>query len=157
LLSKAQGLVELEIDHELNKKQEENENEMYVDINGDGGDFYLYPYLPYEIKKNNLKENEHKETHHNDENVNKYVIFKSKHNSAIMLDGAQVIHGVDRFKPNELPPLFAANHHYNIRYDDKSQKWILIDSKNNFLRSYSKTDVKLMVVWNQVKLNLFFV
>jgi hypothetical protein len=142
-------LVELELDNELKDKQ--NEKEIYVDINGDGGDFYLYPYLPYDIKKSNFKENGHKEKHYENENLNKYVIFKSKHNSAILLDGGQVIHGVDRFKPNELPPLFAANHHYNIKYVDKSQTWTLFDSKNNFLKSYSKTDVKLMVVWNQVK------
>jgi len=108
----------------------------------------LYPYLRYETKKRD-KNNEIEHHHYEDENLNKYVILKSAHNSAVLFDGAQVIHGVDRFKPNELPPLFlASNHHYNIKYEDQTQRWLLTDSKNNYLKSYSKTDVKLMVVWN---------
>ena len=111
----------------------------------------MYPYLPYPKTKKehtNNKEDKLKESHFENENLNKYVILKSKHNTAVMLDGAQIIHGVDRFKPQELPPLFATNHHYSIKFDAQSTKWILNDSKNNFLKSYNKNDVKLMIVWN---------
>ena len=147
-----QGLVEIDLETGggSSSKVRTDSNE-YVDINGDGGDFYLYPYLPYDIDEQLPP---HKATNSNEqkrfayENLNKYVILKSAHNSAVILDGAQVIHGVDRFKPQELPPLFATNHLYNIKYDEAAKKWILIDSKNNFLRNYNRNDVKLMVVWN---------
>ena len=104
------------------------------------GNFYFYPYLP--IINDNSKEK-------NDENVNKYVILKSKSNSIIMLDGSQVIHGVDRFKPGDFPPLFASNnHHYKIKFNKPNSQWYLYDSKGNKLKTYSKNDVRLMVVWN---------
>jgi hypothetical protein len=130
-IHQVQGFVELELDPrraDFDPKQDE-----YVEINGDGGDFYLYPYLS--------------DSQTNAENFNKYIILKSRHNSLVLLDGAQVSHGVDRYKANQLPPLFSASHHYNIKFDDL--KWTLSDSKQQYLRSYSKLEVKLQVVWNQ--------
>lgn len=117
-----------------------DENTEHSDLNGDGADFYFYPYLPSDNKKEST----------NNENpyANKYVILKPTHNSAIFLDGAQVIHGLDRYKPDDLPPLFAASHHYTIKYDKTYSMWHLIDSRNNLLRSYYKNDVKLMLAWN---------
>jgi hypothetical protein len=114
-----------------------------VDLNGDGGDFYFYPYLPHKLPGHELEEPEYSY-----ENVNRYVILKSVPNSVILLDGAQVIHGVDRFKPNELPPLFGHKHDYKINFDATSNKWHLFDSQNTHLKSYSKNEVKLLVSWN---------
>jgi hypothetical protein len=112
-----------------------------VDLNGDGGDFYFYPYLPEKVSKASVLEEVNK-------NANKYVILKSVPNAAVLLDGAQVIHGVDRWKPNELPPLFGHNHHYTIRYDEKADLWLLFDSQGTQLKSYYQNEVRLHVVWN---------
>ena len=114
----------------------------FVDLNGDGGDFYFYPYLPLSSKRADGS------TEYSKENISKYVILKSVPNSAIMLDGAQIIHGVDRYKPNELPPLFGHNHHYRINFDKSADRWYLYDSQNSYLKSYYKADVKILVVWN---------
>jgi len=78
----------------------------FVDWEGEGGDFYFYPYKQLESTEklnDSIKDV-----------TNKYVILKREYNSAIILDGAQVIHGVDRYRPDDLPPLFATNHHYTI-------------------------------------------
>lgn len=115
----------------------------YVDLNGEGGDFYFYPYLPVQ-KKNPLSQ----EDEISKENVNKYIILKQVPNSAIVLDGAQIIHGVDRYRYYDIPPLFSHNHHYKIRFNKDRNLWVLYDYKENELRSYYKNDVKLMVVWN---------
>lgn len=141
-IPQVQGFNWLDLE-EYQSKESILDKEEYVDISGDGGDFYFYPYLPT-IKKNPLtNENENSR-----ENVNKYVILKQRPNSAIMLDGAQVIHGVDRYKYYDLPPLFSHNHHYTIKYEKNRNLWYLYDSQNNHLRSYYKNDIKLMVVWN---------
>ena len=141
------------------QKEDINFKKEFVEWTGEGGDFYLYPYLESFEKELLDGDNEKKD--------NKYVILKREYNSAIILDGAQVIHGVDRYRPSDLPPLFATNHHYTIKFEsfinqyfpqnykpksikfrfDQNQ-WILRDFKNNYLRSYYKDDVKLMVVWN---------
>lgn len=121
----------------------------YVDKDGDGGDFYFYPYLPVKIDQKPAEdESDHSRDQYSEENVNKYVILRSVRNSAILLDGAQIIHGVDRYKSYDLPPLFASNHHYNIRFDKQSNYWQLYDYQNNLLRRYYKNDVKLMLAWN---------
>ena len=109
----------------------------FVNGFGEGGDFYLYPYL--EDKFND--ENKHR-------NINNYVIIKQLYDSMILLDGAEVIHGVDRYRHNDLPPLFSHNHHYTIRFDKNRNKWLLNDFKNDLLNEYSKNDVKLLVVSN---------
>lgn len=135
-----QGLSAVELG-----ESKENSKEEYVDLEGDGGDFYLYPYLP-QLK--NEKDNDNPNDKYSYENLSKYVMLKLNSNQVVLLDGAEVIHGVDRYKPNDLPPLYSANHHYNMRYDDKNGIWNLFDSKNELLRSYSKDDVKLMIAWN---------
>lgn len=81
--------------------------------------------------------------------MKKYVIMKSIDNSAMILDGAQVMHGVDRYKPNDLPPLFGnVNHHYTLKIEPTSSQWQLYDFENNLLRRYEKSDPKLALVWN---------
>lgn len=117
--------------------------EEYVDMNGEGGDFYFYPYKE-QLKKNPMTNGEEV----SQENAKKYVILKQVPNSAIVLDGAQVIHGVDRYRHYDIPPLFSHNHHYKIRFDKQTNMWILYDFQDNELRNYYKNDVKLMVVWN---------
>lgn len=114
----------------------------YVDLNGEGGDFYFYPYLPQLVETNDGKHEKSKE------NMQKYVILKSIPNSAVLLDGAQVIHGVDRYKPNEVPPLFGHSHHYTINYDKNAERWYLYDSQNEYLKSYYQNDLKILVSWN---------
>jgi hypothetical protein len=121
----------------------------YVDVNGDGGDFYFYPYLPELRVEEEL--NGVKSEHVSKENVNKYVILKSKSNSIIMLDGSQVIHGVSRFKPNQIPPLFSNdNHHYKIKFNKQDYKWYLYDSKDKILKTYPKNEARIMLVWNSL-------
>jgi hypothetical protein len=115
----------------------------YVDLNGDGGDFYFYPYLP-----NFFKDSESGKEHKTYENVEKYIILKSKPNSVILLDGAQVIHGIDRYKPNQHPPLYSHSHQYTIKFDKKTQLWYLYDLESTLLTTYYKEEPKLMVVWN---------
>ena len=139
-----QSLTNLYLDDDL---VEDIEYE-YVDVNGDGGDFYFYPYLPQvKQEKNSNGEDVRFVTK---ENLNKYIILKSKTNSVIMLDGSQITHGVDRFKPRKpAPPLFASkNHHYKIKFNSKESKWYLFDSKEKNLNTYAKNEVRLMAVWN---------
>jgi hypothetical protein len=139
-----QSLTNLYLDDDL----VDNLEYEYVDVNGDGGDFYFYPYLPQvKLEKNS---NGDPVQFLSKENLNKYIILKSKSNSVIMLDGSQVTHGVDRFKPKKAaPPLFASkNHHYKIKYNSEESKWYLFDSKEKNLNTYSKNEVRLMVVWN---------
>lgn len=141
-IPQVQGFNWLDLEEYGTNKPASTQDE-YVDIHGDGGDFYFYPYLPKFDK--NPKTNEQVISK---ENVNKYVILKQVPNSAILLDGAQIIHGVDRYKHYDLPPLFSHNHHYTIKFDQNKNLWYLYDVQNNYLRSYYKNDVKLMVVWN---------
>ena len=117
------GISWLNTEYSNNELNEDgNLKKEFVRWDGEGGDFYLYPY------RNNGQKTEDKKTEKNtdksktgesnkkkDTPSNKYVILKREYNSAIILDGAQIIHGVDRYKPNDLPPLFASNHHYTIR------------------------------------------
>ncbi len=117
-----------------------DENTEHLDLNGDGADFYFFPYQSEMLMKNGEEAE--------NPNANKYVILKPTYNSAVFLDGAQVIHGLDRYKPEDLPPLFAASHRYTVRYDQLNKNWHLFDSRNNLLRSYLKNEVKLMLVWN---------
>ena len=63
------------------------------------------------------------------------------------------MHGVDRYRPADLPPLFASvNHHYTLRLDpssaSSSETWLLFDFENNLLRRYSSSELKLLVAWN---------
>ena len=132
-----------------------NLNHELVDWSGEGGDFYLYPYLTDQVenkKESNGDSLDLVETENligqSKSVTNNYVIIKPIYNSAVIFDGAQVIHGVDRYRPDDLPPLFAGNHHYTIRYDQYSNMWNLYDFMNNPLRSYDKNEVKLMVNWN---------
>lgn len=155
-IPQVQGISWLNTEYSNNELNEDgNLKKEFVRWDGEGGDFYLYPY------RNNGQKTEDKKTEKNtdksktgesnkkkDTPSNKYVILKREYNSAIILDGAQIIHGVDRYKPNDLPPLFASNHHYTIRFDQYRNQWYLHDFQNNFLRSYYKDDVKLKVVWN---------
>lgn len=144
-IPQVQGISWLDTESsDSNTPEKANLNKEFVEWYGEGGDFYLYPYLEsnfaIDSKKEDSKEPETKK--------NKYVILKREYNSAIILDGAQVIHGMDRYRPSDLPPLFASNHHYTIRFDQYQKQWNLHDFQNNLLRSYYKDDVKLMVVWN---------
>lgn len=138
-----------------------DENIEHSDLNGDGADFYFYPYL------SDKTDNEEKTG--TNPNGNKYVILKPTYNSAIFLDGAQIIHGLDRYMPDDLPPLFSASHYYTIKYNELDARWLyfliinknmidfffnfgffrhLFDFRNYLLRSYYKDEVKLMLVWN---------
>lgn len=98
------------------RQEQVDENIQHSDLSGDGADFYFYPYLP-DIKKEHQDERDT-----NNPNGNKYIILKPTYNSAIFLDGAQIIHGLDRYIPDDLPPLFAASHHYTIKYNDLDEK-----------------------------------
>lgn len=81
--------------------------------------------------------------------MNKYVILKSIENLAILMDGAQVMHGVDRYRPSDLPPLFGnVNHHYTLRMNPESSSWLLYDFENTLLRRYAKNEPKFVLVWN---------
>lgn len=103
------------LDEVESTQHDENFTHGFVQWDGEGGDFYLYPYVdPEADEKQSEKEGKVAKDAETREQ-NKYVILKRKYNSAIILDGAQVIHGVDRYRPHDLPPLFASNHHYTIR------------------------------------------
>jgi hypothetical protein len=131
-IPQVQGIVWIDLEKEdkiskdTRQKDSVTNGAQYKDINGVGGDFYFYPYLPQLAKRhsrdslNNL-ENEQlvkhstkileetngvgnknfidQEEEDNEfyvqekisyENLNKYIIKKSKHNSGILLEGAQV-------------------------------------------------------------------
>jgi hypothetical protein len=105
--------------HQLDKSEIESE------LNG--GNFYFFPY-----------KQEYKD---------EYLMVKSLYNSAILVDGTQVIHAVERFKSNESTPSFNKNERYYIKYSEKKDEWHLFDSKNNFMRAYPHQDVRVSLVW----------
>lgn len=106
-------------------KHQLDKNEIESELNG--GNFYFFPY-----------KNEYKD---------EYLMVKSQYNSAILVDGTQVIHAVERYKSNESTPSFNKNERYYIKYNDNKDEWNLFDSKNNYMRSYPHQDVRVSLVW----------
>ena len=158
-IPQVQSITNLFLDdaHDDDDDSSQSSGDRYVDVTGEGGDFYFYPYKA-ELKKkptttkvgNGEEESDGgDEFYLSKENVDKYVIERAINNAVVMLDGSQIIHGVDRYRASEQPPLLAFNnHHYTIRFDKAKNAWLVVDSKGNDLMSYAKSDVRLMVVWN---------
>jgi hypothetical protein len=105
--------------HQYNKNAEQSKY--------NGGNFFFYPFT--------------------DEHADKYILLKSKYNSAALLDGTQVVHGVERFKPSEDVPAFMKNRHYQVAFSKADKKWMLYDSGEIFMRNYLPEDLRISLVW----------
>ena len=100
----------------------------------DGGHFYMYPQYKTDVISQNKQLNDD------------YVMLESTYNRAVLFDGAKLIHGVDRFKPNKIK-LLNKNQQYHLSYDAIEKYWKLFDSNNNLLDSYTDDDIQISVVW----------
>ena len=99
-----------------------------------GGHLYLYPQYKTDVFSQTQKLND------------EYIMLASTYNRAAMFDGGLIIHGVDRFKPNEIQ-LLNKTQQYRIKYDSSDEYWKLFDSNNNLINSYTDDDVQVSMVW----------
>ncbi|CAF1011998.1 unnamed protein product [Brachionus calyciflorus] len=91
-----------------------------------GGNFYFYPYV---------------------EEKEKFVLAKSEYNSALLVDGTQVVHGVERFKSEfEQPPL-EKNKKYYLSYEANEDSWGLYDQNDKKIKEYKNDDLRVSLVW----------
>lgn len=105
--------------HQYKKSQEESRKT--------GGNFFFYPY------KNES---------------NKYILSKSEFNSAILVDGTHVVHGVERYMPERESPPIEKNGAYYVSYNKNNNSWDLYDSiDDRVLSSYLDNDVRTSLVW----------
>jgi hypothetical protein len=109
----------------LSKHQyEKSEEESLIN----GGNFYFYPYSDKKDQDN-------------------FVISKSQYNSAIIVDGTQVIHGVERYKQNNAPPNIEKNQRYQMYYQKVNDSWNVYDEHDAYIQSYSHKDLRISLVW----------
>jgi hypothetical protein len=104
--------------HQLNKNEKESKD--------NGGNFYYFPHK---------------------DNFEKYEMVKAEYNAAILVDGTQVIHGVEPYKVKEIVPDFDKNNRYYLKFNDSNNVWDLIDYKENLMRSYDPEDIRISLVW----------
>ena len=104
--------------HQFNKNEEESKN--------NGGNFYYFPYK---------------------DNLEKYEMVKAEYNAAILVDGTQVIHGVEPFKVKETIPDFDKNYRYYLKFNELNNVWDLVDHEENIMKSYNPEDVRISLVW----------
>lgn len=95
-----------------------SEHKYKPDVNG--GHFYMYPSYKTDVFSQTKKLNDD------------YIMVESTYNRAILFDGGQIIHGVDRFKPNRIQ-LLNKNQSYHVRYDESDNYWKLFDTSSNIL------------------------
>ena len=106
--------------HQLNKNEDESKY--------NGGNFYFYPFK-------------------DDSELNTYLLAQSTYNSAILVDGTQVVHGVERYKPSEEPPFLEKGQSYHLLFDSSHNKWNLLDNTDRVMRTYPHEDVRISLVW----------
>lgn len=101
-------------------------NKLEMESLKNGGNFYFYPYRNH---------------------TEKYVLAKSDFNSALLVDGTQVVHGVERFKADfEQPPLEKNNHFY-LSYEKETNQWGLFKRDGYLLKKYKNDDLRVSLVW----------
>jgi hypothetical protein len=92
-----------------------------------GGNFFFYPYK---------------------EQGEKYILAKSQYNSALLVDGTQVIHGVERFMADHEQPPMEKNSAYYLAYTKEDNSWNLYEKVgNSFLRKYPNENIRISLVW----------
>lgn len=64
-----------------------------------------------------------------------------------MVDGTQVVHGVERYKAKEPVPQFDKNNRYYFRFDNETDLWNLYDYTDNLMRTYKHDDIRISLVW----------
>lgn len=106
--------------HQYGKKSDEESRKT-------GGNFFFFPY------KNDS---------------DKHVISKSDFNSAVLVDGTHVVHGVERYMPERERPPIEKNELYYVAYNQKNDSWDLFDTKHKrILASYADNEVRVSLVW----------
>ena len=106
--------------HQLNKNEDESKY--------NGGNFYFYPFK-------------------SESELNTYLMAQATYNSAILVDGTQVVHGVERYKPTEEPPFLQKGHSYHLLFDQSKNKWNLLDSTDRVMNVYPHEDIRISLVW----------
>ena len=91
-----------------------------------GGNFYFFPYR-----------NE----------ADKYILSRSRYNSAILVDGTDVIHGVERYMSGREPPPLEKNLAYYVAFNRQNNSWDLHDSADKVIGSYGEGDVRISLAW----------
>jgi hypothetical protein len=92
-----------------------------------GGNFFFYPYK---------------------EQGEKYILAKSQYNSALLVDGTQVIHGVERFMPDHEQPPMEKNNEYYLAYNKAENSWSLHEkASNRYLSKYPNENIRVSLVW----------
>lgn len=101
-------------------------NKLELESLKNGGNFYFYPYK---------------------DERQKYVLAKSDYNSALLVDGTQVVHGVERFKAETEQPPLEKNNHYYLSYEKDTDQWGLFNSLGHQLKRYNNDDLRVSLVW----------
>ena len=66
-------------------------------------------------------------------------------NTALVLDGSVIVHGVNIFRADEHPPIISPNDHNELRYLG-NDAWSLF-ANDQLVRSYKTTDLRISLVW----------
>ena len=68
-------------------------------------------------------------------------------NTALVLDGSVIVHGVDTFRPWQKPPMINPTNKNEFRYIG-NEEWVVI-SNNETIAKYHTTDLRISLVWRQ--------
>lgn len=67
-------------------------------------------------------------------------------NTALVLDGSVIVHGVDIYKPGSKPPFLVPTNKNELRYTGVNDEWE-VKSNNKTLGHYKTTDLRISLVW----------
>jgi hypothetical protein len=73
------------------------------------------------------------------------VVIPPEFNTALVLDGSVIVHGVDIFRPWQKPPMINPTSKNDLRYIG-NDKWLVV-SNNETIAQYDTTDLRISLVW----------
>lgn len=75
--------------------------------------------------------------------------MKSNVNTGIVLDGIKVIHGVDRYRPENQAPVISKGQHF-LTYHQESDDWWITNPNATNIMSYKTSDLRVSLVWRSI-------
>jgi hypothetical protein len=72
-------------------------------------------------------------------------VIPPEFNTALILDGSVIVHGVDVFRPWQRPPKINSTSKTDLRYIG-NDKWLVV-SNNETVEEYDTTDLRISLVW----------